>query len=368
LDGLSQAGRLGGGLVVRDCQRPMTALAAGGLRAWRRPVVRRAAAVGSLLAAAYVQYLFGNFHGPTRTRPLTAKAGTDWIVLGQVRPKGSDPQLLAISSLPAMVARTYATVLFERAQLDAESVKLWQAIGLKPDTTLGKIRFSPDDADQPQNGGCGTAVEIRAGAAVPLTGLQIRPLADVASDARLRAIEFRSREALRIRLLPASGEDRQTTGPACKMSLVGDQWQQEIPAGFPVAVLSAPGAAVRFQFQALRLPAGVDLDKAALEIAPLEVSDAAVKSASGTLYSARVRRQDPPLSLTNLVLGSEQVQLSSEGRALVEEDGKAVTRNLFEWAKDEPILAALYAMINAALAGWVLTAFRGQERSKAAAA
>jgi len=65
-----------------------------------------------------------------------------------------------------------------------------------------------------------------------------------------------------------------------------------------------------------------------------------------------------PITVSDPSVKADEVQMQVTGEGWVELDGRAITVNLLPWLTDNPLLAGLFAALNAALLGWLFHEFK----------
>jgi hypothetical protein len=148
-------------------------------------------------------------------------------------------------------------------------------------------------------------------------------------------------------------------GPGCtKTILVGD-WSHTFASPVPLKIILPAGTTVEFWFTPLlekppwQGPDGV-FEAFELEALPIAVSSISNVANNIQVFNAKPAKPTQPLLLKRLLIGSSELQLHYAGEALVKENGNyAVTFNIWEFVKSNPLLAGILAMLDAALLEWI---------------
>jgi hypothetical protein len=164
-------------------------------------------------------------------------------------------------------------------------------------------------------------------------------------------------------------------GTNCGKTLEVGDWHRSFTAPATVDVVVPAGTSFRFSFTSAE--GKMAWTSAAQSYEPfklvaLPVNGRAVRTVKReaspatspkTIFEAR-STDSGPLVLKYLRVGSEELQLDFVGQAMVQENGKyAVTFSLLEFAKANPILAGIMAMLDAALLEWIRRAlFKGAKQ------
>jgi hypothetical protein len=342
---------------------------------WGRPWGRRLAICAIFVAAVLGQFRLG--HQPTpidvsTAPPPLAKWGQSALCIREPVPPGKGSFLLARSGSAADVADVFTDLYFENARLDGATSDLFRVIGVTAAPTGSFHYFTDDDDTAPRSKAraCRTEIEIWVDPVSAPVELNLFPAGDLGPDPRYQTLGIRPTRARLLVKTLITGSGHGPEGIGCHKTLAAQGWRQEIPENFPVAFLVEPQGTVKFRFQTPAVSAPAWRDQATLVLEPLAAREVEVTSLLAKLPSplrARSRTGSPPLLIDGLTLQNDQLKCRIAGKGLVDINGKAQTTNLVDWAKDEPLIAGLYAAINAALIGWLLAAFRGRPKVRSAA-
>ncbi len=148
-------------------------------------------------------------------------------------------------------------------------------------------------------------------------------------------------------------------GPGCtKTILVGD-WSHTFASPVPLKIILPAGTTLQFWFTPLgekapwQGPDGV-FEAFELEALPIAVSSVSKFANNNQVFNAKPAKATKPLLLKRLLIGSSELQIHYAGEALVKENGNyAVTFNIWEFAKNNPLFAGILAMLDAALLEWI---------------
>ncbi len=223
---------------------------------------------------------------------------------------------------------------------------------------------------------CRTSIQVRlAPGSKPLTELHFFQL-DPGTD-RHRNLELKASNAdLIVELLTRNFTNTmgEMQGANCGKTLEVGDWHRSFTSPAPVDIVVPAGTSFRFSFTSAEgkspwTSAGQSYEPFKLVALPVyarairEVKREAAPTGAGaiqTIFEAR-SADSGQLVLQYLRVGSEELQLAFGGQAMVQENGKyAVTFSLIEFAKGNPILAGILAMLDAALLEWIRrTLFKG---------
>ncbi|MEP6820550.1 MAG: hypothetical protein ABJA18_13525 [bacterium] len=172
------------------------------------------------------------------------------------------------------------------------------------------------------------------------------------------------------------------SGPDCSKTLSIGEWRRSFTAPVPIDIVVPSGTSFRFSFTSAegKTPwtgAGNFYEPFGLIAFPLNVRavrevkhEPSPAGSASTLPILNARSLDgqPPLVLKYFRVGSDKLQLDFAGQAMVQENGTyAVTFSLLDFAKQNWIVAALLAMLDAALLEWIRRAIfkgtKGTEKS-----
>jgi hypothetical protein len=147
--------------------------------------------------------------------------------------------------------------------------------------------------------------------------------------------------------------------PGCNKSLVVGNWSRPLVGPVPIAIVVPDGKSIRFSYapfgrgQKWSGPESL-FEPFVLETSPLGASavrkvTSTTPSAPAVLRASKVEGR-PPLLLKRLLVGGDELQLAFGGEAMIQEKGNAaVTFDLLEFFKRNPLVAGLLAMVDATL-------------------
>ena len=354
---------------------------------WQRRLVRVLVALLVLGGAIYLQYRLANIplpidvENPTRAyTPQTAeliKQETLVIDAPTINRSGSQPsarvlfagdgaEFVAVDARfeSARIGKKFVDVLrTDRDQTlppeSAEPISYVAQTGDKEEVTS-----QPNPSPQQEASPCRTSVEVSLPASgSPPTELQI--FQQAAGSERHRTLELRAVNSdLIVQLQTRNFAEGfgAMHGANCAKTLTVGSWNTSFSAPIPIDIEVPAGSSFRLSFTGdEKKMAGVGgkgyYEPFKLVALPLNANGVRKinpnNPAPAIFEAARVEGK-PPLVLRYLRIGSEQIQLDFAGQAMVRENGRyAVTFSLIEFAKANPILAGILAMLDAALLEWI---------------
>lgn len=360
---------------------------------WQKRLVRALVALLVLGGAIFLQYRLANIPLPVDVarprRPYSPK--TAELVLEEVlvidgpliSPSGSVPnsRLLFSGDGAEFVA---VEARFDSAYVGEQFLKILRTDDsqkLPPDTPQ-HISYLPQseegDAEQsktqdPGSAPCRTSVDVGLTANGPMPNelhlFQLTP-----GSEKYRSLELKAVGAdLVVRLLTknftrALGRMR---GLDCAKTVTIGDWSMPLSGPAPVDVVVPAGTNFRLSFigaVAKVSRSGGDYYEP-FKLVALPLTATAVRKikrgapAPALFEAARVEGQQP-LVLKYLRLGEDKIQLDFAGQAMVQENGQfAVTFSLLNFAKENPILAGILAMFDAALLEWIRRTLMGSPKA-----
>lgn len=346
------------------------------LMAFRRQRLARAG-LGLLVlaAAAFAQYKLANVARPVNLEatgkfsPATIRLGREELVIEGPVVNSSEGMLLSHDGRP----NETVDARFDRARLDEQTIRIFESVGSKPPSAPGKIDYRPDEpkipftSDEP----CRTRVELRA-SQMPAE-IHIFQLGDPGLK-HYRHLQIRTRGAELVSNLVTMSPDDSDLGPGCQYLLRVGDWSEPVTKVGLTSIM-AEGSDLRLYFRPLKpdsspwADAGgvLRLDLGGLQKLnpndppPFQARAVSIRSLGGTnsssvapaLISARSTDDGPLLSLNDLRIDSDQVQLGIAGKGWVTINGEPETVNFLKRVQENPILLALLAALDTALLAWV---------------
>jgi hypothetical protein len=341
----------------------------------RRRLARIGLGLLVLAVAAFAQYRLANVPRPVNLEttgkfsPATIRLGREELVIDGPVVNSSVGMLLSHDGRP----NETVDARFDRARLDEQTIRLFESVGAKPPSAPGKIDYRPDEpkipvtSDEP----CHTRVELRA-SQMP-SEIHIFQLGEPGFN-HYRHLEIGTRGAELVSNLDTASPHDADLGPGCQYLLRVGDWSEPVTKVGLTSIM-AEGSDLRLYFRALKPDStpwadtgGVlrlDLGGAqklnpndpppfqarAISIRALGQSNSS--SAPPALISARSTDDGPLISINDLTVASDQLQLSISGNGWVTINGEPDTVNFLKRVQENPILLALLAALDTALLAWV---------------
>jgi hypothetical protein len=359
-------------------------------RYWQKRLIRILVALLVLGGAIYLQYRLANIPLPVDVEdpdrpytPLTAELIKQEILVVDgpiINRQGPNARVLFAGDGAEAVA---VEVRFDSARIGQKFINILRTDPqqtLPPETREpisyvaqageeAKEQAPPENAQvQQELAPCRTALEVSLAdnATMPR---ELHFFQKTAGSERHRPLEIRAVDSdLLVRLETRNFAEGLGTmrGKDCNKSLTVGSWNTSFSAPIPIDIVVPAGSSFRLSFTGAegKLSSGKG-DYEPFKFVALPLNARAVRKMkesvpAPTLFeAARVEGQEP-LVLKHLRVGSEQIQLDFAGQAMVQQNGKfAVTFNLLQFAKDNPILAGILAMFDAALLEWIRRTLMG---------
>ncbi len=346
---------------------------------WKRPGVRKVAAVLVFAAAALAQYFLANM-------PLQADVAV--VANGRFQAASIEPgQRLVIqgpmvdSSQGWLLSHRGSTnemidVYADQARLSPETLELLRGQPhVDPPVDWQHARYITEgDHSQGEVGKCRPEFEVRlqpdSSSPAEIQLFQSQPLG-MESNPYLE-LKVTGRQ-LAVRSIAFPGDDAGNCGYH-KLLKLGD-WEQPISPSVGVSLVVAAGSALRVYFRPMVSNASYDgsggrMLALALGSAPDRAEDAApfraravrieplqTRNDSPAILSASTREGEPPLTLSKLGVSSDRLLIGVTGKGHVEENGKEATYNGLDRVKSSGPLETLLATANGGLTTWVVSVF-----------
>jgi hypothetical protein len=328
-----------------------------------------------LAVAAIVQYKLAYIPQPVnldttgKFSPATIKRGQENLIIEGPSVNSSEGVLFSHDGKPNEIVN----VTFERARLDEQTIEMFGDGESRPPAITAEIVYRTDEPTPPPIGeeSCRTQVELRAASKMP-DEIQLFQLGDPGLE-RYRHLEMRTKGTELTSQLVISSPGGSYNEPGCQKQLKVGDWKKSIASD--VTTIVAENSNLRFRFQPLTTNASLwdgpdglfePFDLGAPQVNPTDppsfqaravsirsLSSVNTPSTSPALLSARSMDDGPPLTISGLKIGSDQLQLSVAGKGWVQVDGEDVTLNLLDRVQEHPIPAALLGAANGALLAWV---------------
>jgi hypothetical protein len=356
---------------------------------WQKRLVRILIALLVLGGAVYAEYRLAHIALPVEvesSKPAYTPVQSDLIkreVLviknpspqpaGQSPADGAALMLLADEGSDAVTVEAH----FESALLDDDIMSLLRRENKPPlppadarqiaYTTEGQADESEQPAQPDENARpCRTSIHVSLASNAKLPSeLSFFQLKGPGAD-RYRNLEMKATGAdLVVQLLTrnaAANRLGKIEGPGCTKTLSVGDWSRTTSSPVPLKIVVPAGTSFQFWFTPLGEKPAWSGTAGLFEAFELEATPLRVHGVDKISYDApsavpafsATSLEGHPLLLRHLLIGSGELQLDYAGQAMVQENGKyAVTFSLLEFAKGNPILAGILAMLDAALLEWV---------------
>jgi hypothetical protein len=342
----------------------------------RRRIARAGVGLLVLAGAAFAQYRLANVPLPVNVEtignfsPATIRLGQEELVIEEPVVNSAEGILFSHDGKQNEIVE----VSFDHARLDEQTISMLESLGLRPPSTPARIDYRAQESKEPAAGeeSCRTRVELRATSQMPAE-IHLFQL-DAPGLEHYRHLEMTTRGTELVSNLLSESPSDSDLAPGCqKLLRVGD-WNQSLTM-IDLTAIVADNSDLRLYFKPLTANATLWDDAAgfyepfdlgaqqlkptdpppfqarAVSIRPLGGGKAL--SAPPALISARSTSDGPPLTISGLKIGSDQLQLSIAGKGWVKINGEDVTINFLKRVEENPIPSALLAAANAALLAWV---------------
>lgn len=361
-------------------------------RVWQRRPVRVLAGLLLFGVALAAQYRLAAISEPVnlsetgRFAPVSAKLGQAELIVEGPSVNSPGGVLFAHDGGPNEIV----DVRFERARLGEDTARMLAALGDTVPEAPTAIDYRPDDESEQDAGRepCRTFARVAWGRAdQPPTALRLFQV-EAPGLERYRYLEVEAAGGeLAVQLLPAaSGADPAPEASGCPGRLRIGELEEQLTEGVGFTVVAAPGSKFRWHFRprtqgpppwggadglfepfTLGTPQVREADAPPLRARAVRVRPLGGAADAPDILSARSTDDGPPLTLSSLKVGSDQLQLSVAGTAWVEINGAPLTVNLFERLEKNRLLAALLGMGNATLLALIGRLVLGKRKQKPAA-
>lgn len=354
---------------------------------WKRRLVRAAAAALVLAGAIFAQYKLANIPLPVElenSKKVTipsVKFGQELVVEGPSL-DASAVSLLSHDGKPIEIINAY----MDNARL-SEATMREHGIAPRSSSISGPITYTTRGGEQGRtpdyNRACSTSIGVGLMTDKKLPSKISFFQTSASGNDNYRHLEIKASDAeLAVRIStnppeapPDDVEDeeiQEDDGPGCLKRIEGDGWKQELIGGLPVQSVVAANSKFYFRFLPMTrnspLWTGTDgLFEPFKFGGPLglQARSLSITTPNGPpVLEVRSADEKLPLRISNLKVGSDQLQISMSGKGFVRIDGEDITVDLFERIKKYPLLAGFLAMANAALLAWLTRLGRGLFRSQ----
>jgi hypothetical protein len=354
---------------------------------WKRPAVRKVAALLVFAVAFLVQYFLANMPlqvdvavaAKGKLSAATIEPGQQRLVIEGPVVEPSQGRLFSHRGSAGEMIDVY----FDKAQLSSDTLDMLRGQHIDPPTGWHPMRYITEgDEAQAVQRKCRPEFEIKlqenSSPPAEIDLFQSQPLG-VEPDPyfELKVIG----QQLAVRAIAFPGDDAKECGYR-KVLKAGD-WEQLISPSVGVRIITAAGSGMRVYFRpnvsspssensgriTLALVLGSAPDKLedappfrarAVRIEPLSGSSVG----SPAILSASTGRDDPPLTLYKLGVSSDNLLIGVSGRGKVKENGKEETFDGLDWVKRSPPLEVLLGTANTGLGTWIISIFVRRRKAK----
>jgi len=338
------------------------------LKAFKRHRIARAG-VGLLVlaGAALAEYKLANVPRPVnlettgRFSPATIRLGQAELVIGGPVVDSKERLLFSHEGKP----NETVDISSDHARLDEDTREMFEHFGARILSTPTQIDYRAEDPTESSASlePCHTRVEILAASKMP-DEIHIFQLGDPGANS-FRHLRMRAKGAeLVLNLVTRSPSDNSEGAPGCQYVIRVGDWHDNITA-LDLTAVNSEDSDLRLNFRRLMrdstpwadtegvlpLDLGTQQLTPASSPPPFQARSVSIKSLDlgnpRTLLSAI--SDGPLLTIRDLKIGSDQIQLTIAGTGWVKIDGKPWTVNFLDRLMENKILAALLAAANAAL-------------------
>jgi len=338
---------------------------------WRKPLLGKAAAVLSLLAAAGIDYALvnipigevgGEFPAYVKARAETVTFDNPLLLEGgsfsfEYRPRTEKEKILVDAH-------------FDRAQLSEQTLQNLKSLQVSAPSTPGPATYLTSNVPHQ---GCTTKVEVKP--VSPPASIQFSQTSTESLQG-YRSLGTRFEGADAEVTLSSQGALENVLSP-CKIELSVGDWKQVSGGFFPIKLRVPAGQLFRLHWQnqseesntwndngkALQLvqfePSATD-DEFTADV--IKISAIHSKGANVPRLEARGER-NAPLTIESLAINTDLLEIKASGKGRVQRNGSTVTRtNILETLNKNPVLSALFTTANLALIGWAGRMFFGRKK------
>ena len=354
---------------------------------WHRRSVRVLAGVLVFALALGVQYYLtdipvpADLAGTERFTPATVRLGQEELIIEEPEVNSSE----GIVFSHAGATNEIVDIRFERARLDTDTVDMLTALGDSPPTGPTQVDYVPQEAAQAAAGRepCRTFVTVAwARTDEPPAALRFFQLEAPGLD-NYRYVEMQATGSeLAVRLLSKSASDDNVPGaPGCRSRLRAGELEELLGGSVGLNIVAAPDAKFRWHFRrraqgqppwgsadglfepfTLGAPQTDPNEKPPLRARAIRIRALHADASAPDILSARSTDKGPPLSISGLKIGSDQLQLNVTGNGWVKINGADRTVNVFERVEKYPLTSALLGALNSALLAWIGYAIFGHHK------
>jgi serine/threonine protein kinase len=335
----------------------------------RYRLIRVGAGLLLLAGAAFAQYKLVKFPRPmfpvsletTGKFPATIKPGKAELIIEGPAVDSKDSEGAMLFSHDG-VDNEIANISFESARLHEQTVEFLKGLKYDPPITRGKFVYQARELMSSARGKpCHTHVEILAASKMP-DEIHIFQLRNPGVEAYPH-FEMTIKGAELVANLGTSSPDDSEGGPGCQYVMKVGAWEQPINNNDVSAVMSdnselhlsfipvMPNSnlwSATGGFVLLDLPQSSQSDQSHIQARSVSIKSLDPANPD-TLLSAQSLRDGPLLSIEELKIGPDQIQVSVLGKGLVEISGEPKTDNFSDRIREHKRLAALLAAANIVL-------------------
>ena len=345
------------------------------LKAFRRYRIARAI-VGLLVlaGAAFAEYKLANIQRPVELKDTgkfdqaTIRLGQELIFEGPVV-NSEEGMLFSHDGKKNLII----DVSFDRARLGVETIRLLESLGPTPPSDPTTVDYQAQEPKSSAAGGepCRTQVKLSAAQKKMPDEIHIFQFGGPSENhyphlaIRTTGAELVSRLFTTAPYDPITAADASKRAPGCQSVLKVGDWFKSV-SKTPVKIVVTEDSALRLSFKPRTslepppwndtggvLPFDLGTERLPEGSPPFRVHSVNIKSLDTgkphSFLSAESTKNGPLLTIRDLKIGSDQIQLTIAGTGWVKIDGEPWTVNFLNRLMENKILAALLAAANAAL-------------------
>lgn len=352
---------------------------------WQRRLVRVLAGVTVLVVAFAAQYYLANVPLPVDVStikefsPASVRLGQEELIIEAPLVNSKDGLLLSHVGQQNEVV----DINFDSAQLDKDTHDALAGLGDNPPTTPARLDYMTQNPKQGDAGEpCRTQIELRA-TDKPPAELHFFQLEEPGLD-RFRYLGMKATGGdLNAALLTEVADDGTEQSPGCRKLLRVGALEEIINGSFGLTLLVPAEQSFRFHFRRLFAnsplwatpndffqPFALGATQIGLTgTPPMQARAVVIKSLRGgagsaPVLSARSTDGGALLDVSELKLGSDQLQITVKGRGWVQADGANLgSFNLLERVQQYPILSTIFGALNAGLLALIVRLIFGKRAS-----
>jgi len=334
-------------------------------------IARAGVALVVLAGAAFAEYKLANVPQPVDLKttgqfsPATIKLGQAELIIKGPEVTSKERVLFSHNGKPKETLDTS----FDNARLDDDTREMFESFGERLPSPPTRIAYQAKKSEESSASGkpCSTRVEISAPLKMP-DEIHIFQL-EVPGVNLNRYLEMKTKGGELVLNLLTRSSDNSALGPGCQYEIKVGDWSEPITET-AVAIVNAEASDLRLRFKPLTLNSSpwaetdgfllVDLGVPQVkpkDLPPFRASAVSIESLDTdhphTFLSADSTKPGELLTIKDLKIGSDQIQVNIDGTGWVKIGEKPWTVNFMKRLEENKILGAILTAANFALLGWL---------------